>query len=344
MICFRIIIRNLPSTDTQRNFFQRNEYSKNISTQNATIVSSSGKPIILRGITSEVFRWDTKQQNSNKEVITKRLEMVKPWGINALQLYINPELFETDSQNESAIMKQLTDVINWAKHNSIYVVLIPVNEITWKHDLPVRDAESIATRDSMPQFLELLARRFASETVIFGLETEPKFIDSESQIEERIKSIRRFSDNPIIVSTLNFNGALNIIESIPRLKEQNIILDFHPYLAMNIADYQKQQLEIDKIKKLRERSEFKKYPFMIGEYGGFWKNDFNTAQDLQIFTDIACWAENHNYGQFIYSLDNEQFPLFDIQGNLTSRGAIAKEIIGSNRLEYCRTHAVSNFR
>lgn len=329
---------------TRTTVSKRSIQGKNLTVQNGRIITSAGIPLTLRGVTLELFRWSPNRRIVPFEDVMDRLTTAQSWGINALQLYVNPSLFEPGLEYSDEMMKELAAVVAWAKRNGVYVVIIPVNEIVWEYDFPVRDAKSLATRDSMPQFLEILCKRFASEKVLFGLETEPKFIDTNEQLQKRIDAIRKFSNNPIIISTVNFDGILDITESIPSLTDTNIILDFHPYLAKNIDNYRKQEVEIDKIKQARARSEFKEYPFMLGEYGGFWRNDFNTFQDLQIFTGIACWADRKDYSHFIYSLDNELYPLFDEQGALTPRGYIAKEVMGAGRADFCHTNAPTDLR
>lgn len=343
-VLFCILVFVNYSTLSNKTFRTAQDKHPNLSIKNGALISPLGNPIILRGITSEVFRWelDNRQVALNNTLL--RLESVKSWGINALQLYINPRLFTSSSQRNSGMMEMLRTVVNWAERNNIYIILIPVNEIVWEYDLPVRTDKGLATRDSIPQFLELLSSKFASGNVLFGLETEPKFIDTENQLQDRIDAIRKFSNNPIIISTDKFDGILDIASSTIGLKDKNIMLDFHPYLAKDIADYKNQQVEIDKIQKLRNRAEFNTYPFMIGEYGGFWRDDFNTPDDLQILTGIGCWADRNSYSQFIYSLDNDRFPLFDDLGALTPRGKIAKELIGKGRAEFCRRNVLPNLR
>lgn len=306
------------------------------------LYTENGNSIVLRGLTAEVFRWERGEISMDE--FFRRLELIKLWGINAIQLYINPRLFDIQMKNSVQRMRELDKVIKWGKDNNIYIIINPVNDIVWKNHLPIREDGGIAVRDSIPLFLENLASKFNSENVLYGIEAEPKFIDTEEQINIRISAIRKYSQNPIIVSIQNFNGSLSLVEAIPRMNDKNIIIDDHPYFAKNILDYNKQIVNLDSINIFLDSINVFRvdknlfYPFLIGEYGGFWQDDFNTPEDIQIIKAIGCWANYYEYSQFGYSIDNKVLSMFDRKGALTLRGKAIKEILSEKTGTFCSTN------
>ena len=302
-----------------------------IAIKGSHIYSGSSKELEFKGVTSDYFRFnDGRNVTKSVSGLEADLATTRSWGVNAVQLYVSKDLAGGENATSSAYTSDLQSVIDWCKENGMWVIINPVTETPWVNGKAVRTTAALADRNIMPVFLAELAKRYGqNKNVLFGLEAEPKYIDKFSQITTRIEAIRAFSEKPIIMPVDNFSGTINLLSELDKSKLENIILDIHVYATASkktsLGDFFSKGLA-----KYTTNNPYIKYPLILGEFGGFWKEDYSSPEDLNYLTQIGEFADRNNIGFFAYSLDKRELSLFDDNGGLTPRGEAFKELIGRN--------------
>ena len=100
-----------------------------LSVENNTLITDEGDLFIFRGVTSNAFRFKSMYENS--DTLMRRINQISAWGINAIQFYLNPEIFDTNNSLSEERFKTLYEIIQWGKERNIHIVLSPVNDVTW---------------------------------------------------------------------------------------------------------------------------------------------------------------------------------------------------------------------
>lgn len=298
-----------------------------------TLISSNGAPFIFRGVSTNFFRGSQANEYiETVEDLISYMEQIHGWGANSFQLYLRPQRFDVHGWERDVLMHQIKQVIEWGEVQGVWIILNPVSDVTWELGVPVRDIESIVIRDNMANFLSEIAKAFSHyPNVVFGIEAEPKFIDTISTIYERVDAIRKYSDKPILIPAVNFSGSLEIIPAIKNeLALENIIIDYHPYTGSSI----KEPGEFDEIVQLDQlyidTDVYDAYPVMFGEFGGFYEKDFNSVEDITYMTQIGQLAKKTQISFMAYAIDDYLMPLFDESGRINDRGKAVKFLLQSN--------------
>lgn len=298
-----------------------------------SVFGEDGKAFIFRGVTSNAFRytWEKLGFNSIHEILF-RFQQVHDWGANTIQLYLDPDRFDTSTEQGLAMKQHLATVLRWGAKNCIQMILNPVNDDAWGVDIfhPAQPKRGVLKSRRMVTFLEELAKEYGTyQHVMFGIEAEPKYIDTPEVIQKRIEAVRQYNHMPLLVPTANFYGKLNIVLAIleKHIKDANIIIDDHPYVGEDIASSSGSGSIITS-DSLWSIKVFKNlHPIVFGEFGGFWGGDFNTALDLDIMMQIGLLAKKENISFIAYSIDDPLLAAFDKQGNITPRGVAIRELL-----------------
>lgn len=301
-----------------------------LSVRGNTLVTARGVPFLFHGVTSNVFRWSWPNENFHTtEEIATRFELVRQWGANAIQLYLNLDLFDMATDKGKDTMRVLEQVVDWGRKRGVWIILTPVNDVSWKSGYAQRTAAGLAKRDGIRNFLEQLAIKFGGYThVLFSIEAEPKFIDTIQTIKDRVAAVRRHSNQPIFLPIYNFSGNLDLASTVRSgLIIDNIIIDYHPYRGDDKVHPGKTGMLTDLGQIDVDQYFYDRYPLVFGEVGGFWKGDFNSPQDIQAMTEMIQFARKRNISYFAYAIDDTLMPMFDTQGNVTGRGRAVKELL-----------------
>lgn len=336
LICIMAYVYSLRRSK-ERNVIQLPEVHKASETASAPrlhvkgnrLELSDGMPFIIRGVTTNMFRKPYSSDYRTLHSFLTRFETVRSWGANTLQVYLDPAIFDETTPDGSRCVLELQELMDWSQKSHMWIILNPVNDVRWGDTGAIREAPGIAKREHISVFLETLARRYgAYPNVIFGLESEPKFIDSVETVQDRIRAIRQYSQSPIVVPMEVFSGKLDMTSVVlDGIGAGSIILDYHPYISANrttdpnpepITDLA--QLDIDE-------NLYQQYPIILGEFGGFYESDFNTPEDIIYMLRIGEFARAQSIGFVAYAIDDKLMPMFDPDGTINNRGIAVKKLL-----------------
>lgn len=267
-------------------------------------ISLSSLPYKLPRLYTErnyIIRADTKEKVQLKGVSLLSLyygsfsfesflpifEKLKTWKINLLGIYINPDIGKN--------FNNLDLIVNWAEENYIYVYIMPKasNLNSSFGDLKI-----------FPSLMAKLAQRYSDKNnVIYGFWGEPndiawsQWLPAAKEIAEKI--IEQKPGALMLMTGTNYSREFDLNNI---MEKQNIVLDFHDYPAADSQSLKAVLLEKN-FNFFWDKAE-KKYPILIGEFGGVWEKDFGEEADLKYIQIILDEANRGGFSYSAYTIDD----------------------------------------
>lgn len=239
----------------------------------------------LKGISTLAFCYKNYPINQLFGILGK----IKLWNINLLGIFVNSYGLENKT-------KELDQVINWAEKNNIYVYLMPrIHEENNKNN----------EINQYPLLMNQLTNKYSKKTnIIYGLWAEPSIEYSEwLKLANKItKEI--IKENPKALILMSGTEYARLIDMNNRLAYENVIYDFHNYLAANIDEF-KLVLKNNNINFLWNNiyNVYKQYPILIGEFGGVWESGFGSQEDLSYIQKVLDEVNKNKLNYSAYSID-----------------------------------------
>ncbi len=302
--------------------------------KNEIIDPQTGKPLILRGITSDYFR-DYFNKNYPERYggllpELTRIDKLKQAGanINLIGLYFA----------QLAKIKQnltlLDAYVNYALTHGMYVYFAPaggefIETNTPEYVVEGKDHFKNHGPNDLAELTELLAQRYGSyPNTLFMLTAEPRIPPEEwKALQQKLAEIvRKHTKNPIIASTSYYGDYTH-----PVLTFDNIIYSTGGYVSKDNGPSPFPERKISQI--LGSQTLIENYPVIVAEFGGNYGGDFSSSRDLELFKNILreINAKELSYSAYRLSssFENDGLALFDTNGNLTAKGKIFVESFGS---------------
>jgi hypothetical protein len=273
-----------------------------------TIRRFDTKEIIqLKGVTTMTFTYD----NLSTEALIFRLEKAKTWGINLLGIFINP--FQIQNR-----WQELDKIIEWAKNNKIYIYLMPALNI---HDKNHSLSNQINLLDEVSEIFGIRYTKYSH--ILYGFWAEPRgipWIAWISVMNSSVKKLRKNNDKAIVLVTgIQFGRLFSTKESLPFT---NAIFDIHDYPWAN-----KEEAISLKMKNpygILWNNIYDDYPVLIGEFGGVYREDFGSDEDLSYIQFILNEVNSKKLNYSAYTIDSEgELGLMNWETNIpTNKGRL----------------------
>lgn len=271
--------------------------------------SDTGEKVVLKGVSTMGFAY-YRADNELMDILT----VADQWGINLIELYIDPKVVERN-------MARFDYLIDWADKHDIYVYINPVD----------KDNNFIDQIDLFPKYLGQLAKRYKSRNhVFFGFGAEPNSSWDDWKKYSDLAAAEIIKNNPevLIVQTgVYFGREVNYADVLPY---KNVVYDYHEYPARNSGDLKK-ILEKEDSKFTWEPYQ-KKYPIIVGEFGGTWEQDFGSDNDLTFIQKTIDHVNKNGMSYVAYTADSEEgLGLIDWQTlKPTRKGEVIKKDLSSH--------------
>jgi len=280
----------------------------------------TNETITLKGVTTNLFRWEHYPRKNNINTFYDRMSIVKQWNINIIGFILNQDV----TLENLAI---LDEIVKWSKNNGWYIYLIPVAED------PQTNTSVKKQLRSFGKLMGILAERYKNEThIILGLCAEPKALSWSEWLEAAIgiaKIIRVINPNvPLLMSGIEYG------RDFAGLIEKPFPFDNVLYYVSDYA-WPDQEEAKNHLNYISEPKAWEwmigKYPLFIGEFGGMWKEDFGTNVDLAYIKSILNIIRKHSLSFTIYTIDKQgELSVFESNGNsLTRKGLVVKQFLDS---------------
>lgn len=180
------------------------------------------------------------------------------------------------------------------RKNGVYVYLMPL--AYYNRD----QAKELA---KFPQLTRMLAKRYKDATnVLFGLWAEPSLPwDQWRPTAERIADgIVAEKPNAVILMTgWGFGRHVNYSDTLPHA---NIVYDYHDYPAANPTELK--PILAEKETPFIWGDAYKRYPILIGEFGGVYENGFGGPEDLAYIMRVLDEANRNGLNYSAYTIDD----------------------------------------
>jgi len=255
---------------------------------NKIITKSNKKEIVLIGLSTMKFARYSKFINESE--FNNFLKVLDYFFsnydfLNSLQIYINP----IHLKGQEYFLEKL---IEYSQNKCIYLFINPTFDDSF-------DRKQI--RDS-PNFISNLALKYKDKkNLIFGIWAEANFEkleDWENYMKLSVEKIRKNSGFKGLIA-ISGNGFGRIFKKgSDWYSDYNVILDFHDYPAENLKELEK----VDWSKRIY--SEFyENHPVIVGEFGGVWKEGFNSALNLEYKKNVLKDLIYKKISFYLYNID-----------------------------------------
>ena len=248
------------------------------------IVNSSGKTVILKGVSTHGINWFP--QYVNKSAFKTLRDQ---WGVNCIRLAMYTEEYNgyCSGDNQSELKKIIDNGVKYATELGMYVI------IDW-HILS--DGNPVKNKKQAMSFFKYMAKKYKNQNNIFyEICNEPNGDTSWNRIKgyasSVIKIIRKYDKkNIILVGTPTWSQDVDVAADSPIKGYSNIMYTFHFYAATHGDSYrQKVQAAIQK-----------GMPVFVSEFGisessGNGRIDKNEANKWMQFLkknkiSYVCWS------------------------------------------------------
>jgi hypothetical protein len=293
---------------------------------NKVISTDTNKPIILRGVVSDYFRYGFNNKYPSRygglQSELEKISHLKQTGanINIIGLYL-ARLDKIKSNIE-----ELDQYIDYARENGIYVFLAPagigfLETNPKKENMVDENYWKFVGENDLAEITKFLASRYGNHpNILYQLTAEPNISYPAWEVKQRelAEIVRKYSDNPIIVSTPYYSA----YSPLPILSFNNIIYSAGGYVRKNDNSFTERQIsEI-----LGEESLRQDYPVIVAEFGGNYGGNFSSDQDLLMLKEILGSLHHENMSYTLYRLSSA-FPkdglaLFDTESKLNQKGQV----------------------
>ena len=276
------------------------------------IRSDTHEAIQLKGIASDALRIETANVSTDK--LTHDIAQAKQWGANLIGLFILPS--KLDAQRA-----KLDLAIDVATRLHMYVYLMPIVNTPEFHP-------STHIDHSLDTYCMYVANRYKNNTnILYGMGAEPFNISGtlwrERQIELATIIRKENPDAPLLITGVDYgrNFRYTDTEDFPftntiyflvdyKAENKNSISTENPVTEYVFAPY------------LSHRA------IIMGEFGGVWKNDFGSDEDLYVIESYLHEMNNQFVSYSFYR--NEAFEgntyeglgIYTASGILTKRGEL----------------------
>lgn len=268
---FPLILKLLKIDKTHSSDELIKKYSINIYIDKNKILNGYGKEIILKGVTSNEFRYKNKV-NNNIDDLKNKILFFKNYGINLVVLYLDNPIILNKRKEE------LVTLAKWADLNNLYILFYPVvNEIDVS---TTRIAKGVLygpydnRLDDLMMYLSIELKY--QNNVLYGTGAEPhdvniaKLIKKQNDLIDIIRS--NDEDAVIVVNGTEWGSSLDFYLDNP-ISKKNILYDKHYYVSNN-----KKNLKFENCTLFDDY--LNKLPILYGEFGGVSQDDFASKEDL----------------------------------------------------------------
>ncbi|MFH1826443.1 MAG: glycoside hydrolase family 5 protein [bacterium] len=175
------------------------------------VVNQRDEEVWLRGVALGNDVWSGDQQISDAILQREDFTRLKSWGVNVVRYALTYEWFEDDAdpyRYREQGFQDLTERLNWARENGIYVILdIHVPQGGYQSD---GEGEALWTeRDKQERLIGLwqeIARRYKDDPIVAGFEPLNEPISPTNRAwqnfaQELIDAIREIDQHHMIVMT-----------------------------------------------------------------------------------------------------------------------------------------------
>ncbi len=205
-----------------------------LSVKGTKLVDENGEPFQLKGISSHGINWDVGEPFVNK----KALKAIRnKWGSNCFRVAMYTQDYNgycvTDEASQKKLLGTIDKAVKAAKSLGMYVI------IDW-HIL--NDQTPVKYQAQSQKFFEKMAKTYGTyDNVLFEICNEPNGGTSWAEIkkyaETIIKTIRKYSDNIIIVGTPTWSQDVDAASASPIKNQKNIMYTVHFYAATHKDSY-----------------------------------------------------------------------------------------------------------
>ena len=191
-------------------------YNGNLKLDGINLVNQYNEKIQLRGISTHGIQWYSKY--ANKEVMTQ----LKSWGVNVFRIAMYTE--EGGYISNNSLKDKVKEIVEYAKELDMYVI------IDW-HILSDNNPNN-HKEEAIKFFDEMASLYKNTPNIIFEICNEPNggtsWSDVKSYAVDVISTIRKYSDNIIIVGTPTWSQDVDIA-SQDKIDGKNIMYALHFY-------------------------------------------------------------------------------------------------------------------
>ncbi len=249
--------------------------------ENKLLNENNHSPVILKGVSTQFFGY----HYYDFETFKKIYNIFKEKDINLIGVFVNLE----DTPKK---INYLDWLINQTEKDNIYVYLTPTIDGNIKNPL-------IYVK-GFPDFMCYLSKRYKNKYhILYGVWSEPHFIEWNQYlklVEESIIKIRKYQPKAaVLITGIDWGSNFKNINDLKRFK--NIILNFHYYPASDARDLNN-YLNLNPEIIFPWENFINDFPIIVGEFGGVWKKDFSSNEDLYY---ISLALENINKYQLSYT-------------------------------------------
>uniref|UniRef100_A0A914H2U7 Glycoside hydrolase family 5 domain-containing protein n=1 Tax=Globodera rostochiensis TaxID=31243 RepID=A0A914H2U7_GLORO len=294
--------------------------------QGSKLMSSSGKQIILRGMSLFWSQWDPKYWNA--ETVN---QLKCKWGINILRAPMGVEgsdgYLQSAAANTANTQKLMT-VVDACINAGIYVI------IDWHY------TSGTAYTDKAVEFFKKMAQKYGKNPhILYEVWNEPVGVDWKQVLkpyhQRLISAIRTIDpDNVILLGTPNYSMDLNSVVSSPITGQKNIMYSFHFYAADSTPSEQTKQQNM--VKKVTQGG----LPVFVTESGA-GSGGSNSPVNLPIMNQWLSLLEQLKISYIIWGVRGEgnyQNPLkqgtapanVGLSSSLTDYGKVVKNVFTKN--------------
>lgn len=298
---------------------------------NQLIATETQKPIVLKGVTSDYFRYSFNYNYPEKygglEEELKRVTLLKSAGpqMNVVALYL---------ASFSKLKENITELDQYIEHNrknGLYTILAPAG-IGFLETNPKKSVMtdpvywSKVGGSDLRELTQFLAERYGKlPYVLFYLTAEPNLSYSLwEQVEATLaQAVRQYSENPIILSTPYYEKYPSPIH----LSGPNLIYSVGGYVRKQDGGTTERTTE-----EIVGSDDLKtSYPVIVSEFGGNYGDDYSSKADLDAFKQILNAIQKENLSNLAYRLSaksqEDGLALFNTEGHLSKKGRIFLETI-----------------
>jgi hypothetical protein len=270
---------------------------KPLSIVGTRIVDSDGKDVVLKGVTTDEFRYNNIYKDMDD--LKDRLSIAKSWGINLVVLYLQQPKKNLERVDE------IVEISNWATANDMYTLIFPVvhqaDEVP-KKDIHLKKEEVHYSPlgNNTQNILDILSKKLSNNFgVLYGMGVEPHSVDLDKLYDQQMKLIgvvRKNSPNSVaVINGMVWGYLLEKYVAKPP-PYPNILYDLHRYAANRDEN-------ID-MNRCRLPAEYVgKMPFILGEFGGVYSEGFGSNRDLECISNFLATLKDAHIGFAMHTLD-----------------------------------------
>ncbi len=205
-----------------------------LSVKKTKLVDKNGDAFQLKGVSSHGINWDVGEPFVNKKALKTLRDK---WNVNCFRVAMYTQDYNgycvTDSESQKKLLKTIDTAVKAAKDLGIYVI------IDW-HVL--NDQTPKKYQSEANTFFKKMAKKYGTyENVLFEICNEPNggtsWSDIKSYATTIIKTIRKYSDNIIVVGTPTWSQDVDVASKSPIKNQKNIMYAVHFYAATHQDSY-----------------------------------------------------------------------------------------------------------